>query len=140
MAIDHKMIIDLLEGMVSRNPTKLSNVLAEEAVWHTPPSSIPAYAGPHRGLGAILNLVAGAGGDLFELGSQRVEIEHIVAEGDIAAAQFRQIATTKSGRNYNNLYSFFFRCKNGKIVEVWENLDTGYFYGVFKMTPDWVSL
>jgi ketosteroid isomerase-like protein len=132
------LISDFLHAMVARDRETLTRVVAEDAVWHVPPSCIPAYRGPHRGLKAILGLVAGAGGDLFVLGSQRVEIQHIIAEGDIAAAQFRQIARTSNGRDYDNLYTFFFRCKNVQISEVWENLDTGYFYALFEMDPAWV--
>ena len=139
MTADRELVTDLLEAMVSRDRAKLSQVLAGDAVWHTPPSCMPAYKGPHRGLNAILDLVGGAGGDLFVLGTQRIKIEFIVTDGEMAAVQFRQIAKTMTGRDYDNLYSFFLRYKSGKIVEVWENLDTGYFYAVFDINPEWVS-
>jgi len=124
--------------MVARDLQAMSRIMTESAVWHVPPSCIPAYRGPHRGIEAIHKLITGAGGDLFKKGTQRATIEHIVVEGEMGAAQFRQIAQITNGRDYDNLYSFFFRLKNGKISEVWENLDTGYFYGLFNMDPAWV--
>jgi ketosteroid isomerase-like protein len=135
---NHKLIADFLHSMMARDRAALSRLIAEEAIWHVPPSCIPAYRGPHLGLQAILKLIAGAGGDLFVTGSQRAEIQHLIAEGEIVAAQFRQIGRLNNGRHYDNLYSFFFRCKNGQISEVWENLDTGYFYGLLEMDPAWV--
>jgi ketosteroid isomerase-like protein len=135
---NHKLITDFLNSMMARDREALSRLVAADAVWHVPPSCIPAYRGPHIGLQAILKLIAGAGGELFVRGSQRAEIQHLIAEGEIAAAQFRQIGLLTNGRHYDNLYSFFFRCKDGQIREVWENLDTGYFYGLFEMDPAWV--
>lgn len=123
--------------MVSHDRDTLMQVLADDIVWHTPPSTIPQYRGPHRGRTAVLELIGGAGG-MFVPDTQRVEIEHVIAEGDIAAAQFRQIARTSTGRDYDNLYSFFFRLRDGQIQELWENVDTGYFYALFDIDPTWV--
>jgi ketosteroid isomerase-like protein len=66
-------------------------------------------------------------------GSQRVEIDHVSAEGELAAAQFRQIARTTAGRDYDNLYAFFFRVRDGQIHEFWENTDTAYAPAMFDM-------
>ncbi len=62
----------------------------------------------------------------------------MIAEGDLAAAQFRQIARTSTGRDYDNLYTFFFRIRDGQIRELWENVDTGYAFALFGMEPTWV--
>ena len=123
--------------MAARDREVLSGVIGEGAVWHVPPSAMPEYRGPHSGREAILALVTGAGG-LFVEGSQRVDIHHIIAEGELAAALFRQKARTTGGRDYDNLYTFFFRVRNGQIQELWENVDTGYFFGLFEIDPTWV--
>lgn len=124
--------------MVTNAHDELVELVADDIVWHTPPSTIPAFRGPHRGKDAVLGLIGGAGGSLFVAGSQRVEIEHIIAEGEIVAAQFRQVARTTSGHDYDNLYTFFFRVRDGQIHELWENVDTGYAFALFGMDPTWV--
>jgi ketosteroid isomerase-like protein len=134
----HDLISAFLSAMVTNDRDVLVQVLGEDVVWYTPPSTMPDYQGPHRGRDAALELIGGAGGILFVAGTQRVEIEHIVAEGEMAAAQFRQHARTSNGRDYDNLYTFFFRIRDGQIRDLWENLDTGYFYALFQMEPTWV--
>jgi len=127
----HDVIADFLPAMASNDRSVLLAVLAEDMVWHTPPSTIPEFRGPHRGRAAALELIGGAGSSLFVRGSQRVEIEHVIAEGELAAAQFRQVARTTAGRDYDNLYAFFFRVRDGRIQELWENTDTAYALAMF---------
>jgi ketosteroid isomerase-like protein len=126
----HQLFGEFLDALITRDSATLLRVVAENAVWHLPPSTIPEFSGPHRGRPRILELVSGASA-LFVPGSQSVEILRIVAEGDWAAALFRQTARTINGRDYDNRYAFFFRAEAGQISEVWENLDTGYFYTLF---------
>jgi len=82
----HEVITDFLPAMASNDRPILLEVLAEDMVWHTPPSTIPEFRGPHRGRAAALELIGGAGRSLFVRASQRVEIEHVIAEGELAAA------------------------------------------------------
>jgi ketosteroid isomerase-like protein len=126
--------------MAGNDRPSLLKVLAEEIVWHTPPSTIPQLRGPHRGRDAVLELIDGAGASLFVRGSKRIEIEHVIAEGEFAAAQFRQIARTTAGHDYDNLYVFFFRVVDEQIHEVWENVDTAYALAKFDMNAaSWLS-
>ena len=67
--------------------------------------------------------------------AQRVTVAVLVVEDDHAAAQFRMTARTVAGVDYDNQYAFFFRCSNGRIAEIWENVDTGYVYAVFGIDP-----
>ena len=113
MSSHHELIAAFLHAMAARDRDVLSGIIGEDAVWHVPPSSMPEFRGPHRGRDAILALVTGAGG-LFVEGSQRIDIQHIIAEGELAAALFRQKARTTGGRDYDNLYTFFFRVRNGR--------------------------
>jgi ketosteroid isomerase-like protein len=136
-ASTHDLVSSFLHAMVGHDRDTLTRVLADDIVWNTPPSTMPQFRGPHRGRAAVFALIDG-GGDMFTSGTQRVEISYIVAEGEIAAAQFRQIARTSTGRDYDNLYSFFFRIVDGQIHELWEHVDTGYFYALFDIDPAWV--
>jgi ketosteroid isomerase-like protein len=132
------LVTRFLHAMASRDASTLREVLHPDVVWHVPPSPMPEFLGPHLGIAKVLALVTGAGGSLFVEGSQAIEILSLLVEGDQAAARFRMTGRTLSGIDYDNLYVFFFRLEAGGIVEVWENLDTGYFYGIFGIEPVWV--
>jgi uncharacterized protein len=134
----HQLIRTFLSAMASRDRDTLQQILAEDVVWHTPPSTMPDFRGPHIGRAAAIALVTEAGGSLFVDGTQRIEPLNLVAEDDQVAAQFRMTARTLSGFAYDNQYAFFFRCSGGHIAEIWENVDTAYVYGVLGIEPTWV--
>jgi uncharacterized protein len=132
---NHELIRNFLAAMAARDRDVLAQILADDVVWYTPPSTMPQFRGPHRGRGAAIALVVDAGGSLFVVGTQRIEVLHLLAEDNHAAAQFRMTARTLAGFNYDNQYAFFFRHADGQIVEIWENVDTGYVYAVFGIDP-----
>lgn len=138
---DHQRlsVTRFLHAMASRDASTLTEVLEPAVVWHVPPSTMPEFRGPHLGIAKVLALVTGAGGSLFVEGSQSIEILSLLVDGEQAAARFRMTGRTLSGLDYDNLYVFFFRLEAGRIIEVWENLDTGYFYGIFGIEPIWVK-
>jgi ketosteroid isomerase-like protein len=135
---NQELIRSFLDAMTARDRDVLTEILADDVVWHTPPSTMPQFRGPHRGRAAAIALVVDAGGSLFVDGTQRIEVLHLIAEDNHAAAQFRMTARTVSGFAYDNQYAFFFRYADGQIVEIWENVDTGYVYAVFGIDPNWV--
>ena len=124
--------------MAFRDGDVLTRILAEDVVWHTPPSTMPDFRGPHIGRAAVIALITEAGASLFVNGTQRIEPLTLVAEDDRVAVQFRMTARTLSGFDYDNQYAFFFRYSGGQITEIWENVDTGYVYGVFGIEPTWI--
>jgi ketosteroid isomerase-like protein len=127
-----------LIAMVERDAGTLENIVADDVVWHVPPSAMPQFGGPHFGKQGVVALVAGAGGTLFVEGTQKLHIVNLVAEDGKAGVLFRMTARTTSGIDYDNLYSFFFRCELNKIAEIWELVDTGYLYGLLNIDPAWV--
>ena len=50
-------------------------------------------------------------------------ITGITAENERVAVEVSGEAMTDSGKNYNNKYNFFFKLKNGKILELHEYMD-----------------
>jgi len=135
---ENRLVTRFLHAMASRDASILTEVLHPAVIWHVPPSTMPQFRGPHEGICQVVALVTGAGGALFVEGSQTLEILSLLVQGDEAAARFRMTARTRSGLDYDNLYAFFFRFEAARIVEVWENVDTGYVYGIFNIDPVWV--
>jgi ketosteroid isomerase-like protein len=133
-----QLAIDFLNAMGARDVDALTRMLAESAVWHTPPSTMPPFQGEHVGRAAVLKFLTGAGGALFEKGTLRIDITKLITEGDQVAIQCRMKARAIAGFDYENQYAFFFRFANGQIIEIWENADTAYVYGVFGIDATWV--
>jgi ketosteroid isomerase-like protein len=137
--LEHQLITDFLQAMIDRDSAGLRKVSTEDIVWNVPPSSFPAFRGPHVGIAATLSLVVEAGATMFVNGTQSLRILHIIVEGDHGAAQFRISGKTTQGElDYDNLYAFFFRFSSGHIAEIWEHVDTGYLYGLLEIDPVWV--
>jgi ketosteroid isomerase-like protein len=55
-------------------------------------------------------------------------IERLITGGDCVAAQATLTATMAGGAPYTNQYVYVFRFEGSQIAEVWEYLDTAYFF------------
>ncbi len=56
----------------------------------------------------------------------RQDVRHIIADGDLAVAEWTSYAQAKTGQAYQNDYTAVFRVRNGLITEVREYFDTAY--------------
>jgi uncharacterized protein len=54
------------------------------------------------------------------------ELKHVIADGDLAVAEWTSRATTRDGDRYENDYAVVFQVRAGKIAAVREYFDTGY--------------
>jgi uncharacterized protein len=54
------------------------------------------------------------------------ELKHVIADGDLAVAEWTSRATTRSGAAYENDYAVVFEVRDGLIAAVREYFDTGY--------------
>ncbi|MFC2027277.1 nuclear transport factor 2 family protein [Chloroflexota bacterium] len=113
-------IIRYFERLNASDPDLLE-IFADE-VQYVVPGDMPV-SGTFHGKDQIMNMWLG----FFEqLEYIKVHPEELVAEGNTVVVRARGEAKTKAGNDYNNLYVFFFRFKNGKVVEVFEFPDTAY--------------
>jgi ketosteroid isomerase-like protein len=64
---------------------------------------------------------------IYREGTIEVEIQRMVAEDDLVAAQFiLRAVTAQRGEPYENWYHFLYRFEAGRIAEYWEYVDTAY--------------
>ncbi|MEU6497056.1 nuclear transport factor 2 family protein [Streptomyces sp. NPDC046984] len=96
--------VKLIEAAVTGSEGAIRAAVSDTVIWHTPPSTLPAYQGPHHGPEAVIALIA-AGGAPFVPGSRRVRVERCLAEGDHVAVDWRQTATLADGTAYDDLLS-----------------------------------
>ena len=117
---------DFLEATTRRDRETLSRLFADDVSWQIPQSAPAPFGGTHRGHAKVLEMFLQGASGLFVEGTHTVDIELIVAEGDIVAAEVQMNAKTTKGLDYRNQYVFLFTFRDGKITEFREHLDTRY--------------
>jgi 3-hydroxyisobutyrate dehydrogenase len=103
----------------------LGALLADEVVWHVPPSAAQRFAEP-RGRDAVLKFLGSATGEFFEPGSMRFQSELQAVEGEQAIAIGWMTGRTAAGAPYANRYAWGLRLRGGRICDVYELLDTAH--------------
>ena len=113
-------IIRYFEKLNASDPDLLE-IFADD-VQYVVPGDMPV-SGTFHGKDQIMNMWL----SFFEqLEYIMVHPEELIAEGNTVVVRARGEAKTKTGNDYNNLYVFFFRFKDEKVVEVFEFPDTAY--------------
>jgi ketosteroid isomerase-like protein len=130
-------IKDLLEAMMVGDADRLNDLVSDDVRFNTPPSTMPSSRGPQVGRMAVVALLVNVATKIYEPGSLTLSIMHLLRDGDHAAAHFRLTGRMAGGAPYDNVYVFMFRLSGEKIVEVWEHVDTAYFYGRAGIDPVW---
>jgi ketosteroid isomerase-like protein len=116
----------LMQSMLAGDLDGMRARLSQDVVWHVPPSSAPRYSSL-EGIDTLLDFLRSAAGLYYEPGSLRMEPVLEAAEGDSCLVLTRIRARTRTGRDYENLYAFGFRLREGRVCEIWELLDTVHF-------------
>src|SRR4029450_13947700 len=94
---------------------------AEDVTLSVMGAVFPPINGKQKVLKALRNAL---GAKLEGGGAIVMRIENLIADGDYAAKQSRDVARTKTGKDYNNSYCRVWRIGNGKIQAMQEYLDT----------------
>jgi len=111
------------EGAVQRAIAEMT----DDVVWHIP-KSLP-NGGAHEGRDAVLAMLdANDGVSLYQPGSMDVQVATMIADDEHVVVPLHLRAITGRGEPYENDYVFIFRIRDGRIAEVWENLDTLYLH------------
>ncbi|PRB77526.1 nuclear transport factor 2 family protein [Pseudomonas sp. MYb185] len=115
------LIRQYFDSVAGRNDTPITDYFAADIQWHLPPAH--PFGGPFTGIPAVLEMM-GKGSHLFRFDTIAIELHALIAEQDDVVAHFRLTARTPDDRDYRNEYLFRFQCRDGKIIAVWEFLDT----------------
>ena len=67
-------------------------------------------------------------GARYRHGTRQWTIHRAIADGDMVAVQASMKAVMTEGASYDNDYVYLFRFEGPLIAEVWEYLDTAYFF------------
>lgn len=119
------LISNYFDSITGKSEVLITEYFAEDIQWNLPPAH--PFRGTFIGIPAVLEMM-GQGAGFFPYDSIAIELHALIAEQDDVVAHFRLTAKTHAGEDYANEYLFRFKCREQKIVEVWEFLDTYYQY------------
>lgn len=123
MSSSKALISQYFNSISGQSDTPITDYFAEDIRWNLPPSH--PFGGPFFGIQAVLEMM-GKGADFFPYETIAIDLHSLIAEDENVVAHFHLTAKTHDGRDYANEYLFRFKCREHKIVEVWEFLDTYY--------------
>ena len=101
-------------------------LLAEDAVWHLPPSAeLPGVAvdGVVRGRDAI-HAIQRRAREIYDVPTMRTRVRSLLADGDHVAIQYEMRCRAANGNPFRQEYAFVFEVRDGKIVSLWDYYDT----------------
>jgi len=102
-------------------------LLTDDVRWWVPQSA--AAQGIPRPVVGREQLIESFWGTVrYRPGTRSWTIERLITGGDCVAAQATLTATMAGGAPYTNQYVYVFRFEGSQIAEVWEYLDTAYFF------------
>jgi uncharacterized protein len=104
---------------------ELLQIFDTDMVWVVPKGAIPPFGGTHRGAENIAKMMLGVGGTLAP-GSMTHRTVLTLSDDRHVMTEINLRAKTRDGREYDNYYVFVFECRNGRITELREHVDTTY--------------
>lgn len=119
---ENKRLVQHAYAEVSKgNPKPLLDAVADDVCWTIKGST--AFSGTFRGKHEVMEKLFGPLSARLENGI-RFFPELFIAEGEYVVMQSRGLASSKSGKPYNNEYCVVVRCQLGKFIEITEYMDT----------------
>jgi ketosteroid isomerase-like protein len=101
-------------------------LLAEDAVWHLPPTAeIPGLEDPRvvRGRDDI-HAIQMRADEIYDVPTMQVEIRNLLADGDWVVLQYLLRCRATNGNDYEQEYVFLFEIRDGRITTIWDYYDT----------------
>lgn len=122
-------VLEFLAALPADLPAAVERYGADDIVWTLPPT-VPGGGRPWKGKAAVVKFLAmmQAG---FEAKSMTLVVHELVGADHRFAARLSISARSTAGKPYDNDYAFFVSCRDGKITEVLEYVDTAKVLAVF---------
>ena len=121
MANNKELLTEAFASFARGDGMAFVNLLDENIVWTV--TGTTAWSGPLHGKAAVLSQLLGP--LTAQLANAPTFVAtRIIVDGDDVAVEFHGKNTTRSGKDYSNIYCAVLRMANGKIIEVTEYMDT----------------
>ena len=127
-----QLVLDYLRAQGSGDTEKAAACLADDVEWRPPRGADldGLVEGAFRGRKHVLSSMAEIGPRYFDLSTMKVDVRWIVAEGDKVVVRTRATAKATNGRDYENEYVWVYFCRDGRIAEIEEHVDSKRFHDI----------
>jgi ketosteroid isomerase-like protein len=122
---NERLVRTFFETLSSGDLERLRPLLHEDATWTVMATGIPG-AGEKRGRNVIIDEFLAPVRGIFEDGDPKVSVVNLISKGPLVAAETRGAGRLKSGKPYNNVYSWMIEIEADKIRALREYMDSYY--------------
>jgi uncharacterized protein len=122
---NERLVLRFFEVLSAGDLEAVRDLLHEEVTWKPQIRDVPG-AGVHRGKKGIVDDFLGPIRALFRPGDPKVIVDTMASKGSLVIAEARGTGKIADGRDYENLYSWAFDLKDGKILAIREYMDSHY--------------
>ena len=120
-----QIVRTFLETLSTGELERVRPLFHPNAIWKVMPKGIPGE-GEHVGRDYIVDEFLAPVRGMFNPGEPKVEIDTLIAQGDLVAAELRGFGHFKNGKEYNNTYCWFFEVRDGMVYSIHEYMDSLY--------------
>ena len=120
-----QIVRTFLETLSTGELEQVRPLFHPDAIWKVMPKGIPGE-GEHMGRDYIVDEFLAPVRGMFNPGEPKVEIDTLIAQGDLVAAELRGFGHFKNGKEYNNTYCWFFEVRDGMVYSIHEYMDSLY--------------
>lgn len=120
-----QIVRNFLETLSTGELERVRPLFHPNAIWKVMPKGIPGE-GEHVGRDFIIDEFLAPVRGMFNPGEPKVEIDTLIAQGDLVAAELRGFGHFKNGKEYNNSYCWFFEVRDGMVYSIHEYMDSLY--------------
>lgn len=120
-----QIVRTFLETLSTGELERVRPLFHANAIWKVMPKGIPGE-GEHVGRDFIVDEFLAPVRGMFDPGEPKVEIDTLIAQGDLVAAELRGFGHFKNGKEYNNTYCWFFEVRDGMVYSIHEYMDSLY--------------
>jgi uncharacterized protein len=122
---NERLVRTFFETLSSGDLEGLRPMLHEDATWTVMATGIPG-AGEKRGRNVIIDEFLAPVRGIFEDGDPKVHVVNLISKGPLVAVETRGVGRLKSGKPYNNVYSWMIEIEAGKLRALREYMDSYY--------------
>lgn len=120
-----QIVRDFLKTLSTGDLERVRPLFHPDAIWKVMPRGIPGE-GEHVGRDYIIDEFLAPVRGMFDPGEPKVEIDTLISEGNLVAAEIRGFGHMKNGKEYNNTYCWFFEVRDGMVYSIHEYMDSLY--------------
>ena len=124
-SINEQIVRDFLRTLSTGDLERVRPLFHPDAIWKVMPRGIPGE-GEHIGRDYIIDEFLAPVRGMFDPGEPKVEIDTLISQGNLVAAEIRGFGRMKNGKEYNNTYCWFFEVRDGMVYSIHEYMDSLY--------------